>query len=230
VSMGRLIRRINELRRPLLQVALDFISINDALKIIKKLRGLDVDIYEVGTPLIKSEGVKAVGIVRELVDESVVLADMKTADVGALEVRLAAENGADAVSVLASADDEVITSALNEGRSLDVDVVVDTIGKVDVVKSFNDLVRLGVQVVNIHLAIDVQLRSGKTVADILDIIKYLRSMYTDVIISASGGVKPHHVKDLVRSGVNIVVMGSAITKASDPAKIVKDVLKDLSSP
>jgi 3-hexulose-6-phosphate synthase len=230
VSMGRLIRRINELRRPLLQVALDFISINDALKIIKKLRGLDVDIYEVGTPLIKSEGVKAVGIVRELVDESVVLADMKTADVGALEVRLAAENGADAVSVLASADDEVITSALNEGRSLDVDVVVDTIGKVDVVKSFNDLVRLGVQVVNIHLAIDVQLCSGKTVADILDIIKYLRSMYTDVIISASGGVKPHHVKDLVRSGVNIVVMGSAITKASDPAKIVKDVLKDLSSP
>ncbi len=227
--MGRLIRRVNELRRPLLQVALDFISINDALRIIKKLRGLDVDIYEVGTPLIKSEGVRAVSIVRELVDEAVVLADMKTADVGALEVRLAAENGADAVSVLASADDEVIISALNEGKSLDVDVVVDTIGKVDVVKGVSNLVGLGVQVVNVHLAIDVQLRSGRTVNDILDIIKYLRSMYRDIIISASGGVKPHHVRDLVRGGVNIVVMGSAITKASDPAKVVKEVLKDLSN-
>jgi len=227
--MGRLIRRVNELRRPLLQVALDFISINDALRIIKKLRGLDVDIYEVGTPLIKSEGVRAVSIVRELVDEAVVLADMKTADVGALEVRLAAENGADAVSVLASADDEVIISALNEGKSLDVDVVVDTIGKVDVVKGVSNLVGLGVQVVNVHLAIDVQLRSGRTVDDILDIIKYLRSMYRDIIISASGGVKPHHVRDLVRGGVNIVVMGSAITKASDPAKVVKEVLKDLSN-
>jgi len=227
--MGRLIRRVNELRRPLLQVALDFISINDALRIIKKLRGLDVDIYEVGTPLIKSEGVRAVSIVRELVDEAVVLADMKTADVGALEVRLAAENGADAISVLASADDEVIISALNEGKSLDVDVVVDTIGKVDVVKGVSNLVGLGVQVVNIHLAIDVQLRSGRTVDDILDIIKYLRSMYRDIIISASGGVKPHHVRDLVRGGVNIVVMGSAITKASDPAKVVKEVLKDLSN-
>ena len=227
--MGRLIRRVNELRRPLLQVALDFISINDALRIIKKLRGLDVDIYEVGTPLIKSEGVRAVSIVRELVDEAVVLADMKTADVGALEVRLAAENGADAISVLASADDEVIISALNEGKSLDVDVVVDTIGKVDVVKGVSNLVGLGVQVVNVHLAIDVQLRSGRTVDDILDIIKYLRSMYRDIIISASGGVKPHHVRDLVRGGVNIVVMGSAITKASDPAKVVKEVLKDLSN-
>jgi 3-hexulose-6-phosphate synthase len=227
--MGRLIRRVNELRRPLLQVALDFISINDALRIIKKLSGLDVDIYEVGTPLIKSEGVRAVSIVKELVDEAVVLADMKTADVGALEVRLAAENGADAVSVLASADNEVITSALNEGKSLDVDVVVDTIGKVDVIKDVSNLVGLGVQVVNIHLAIDVQLRSGRTVADILDIIKYLRSMYRGIIISASGGVKPHHVRDLVRGGVNIVVMGSAITKASDPAKVVKEVLKDLSS-
>ena len=227
--MGRLIRRVNELRRPLLQVALDFISINDALRIIKKLRGLDVDIYEVGTPLIKSEGVRAVSIVRELVDEAVVLADMKTADVGALEVRLAAENGADAVSVLASADDEVIISALNEGKSLDVDVVVDTIGKVDVVKGVSNLVGLGVQVVNVHLAIDVQLRSGRTVNDILDIIKYLRSLYRDIIISASGGVKPHHVRDLVRGGVNIVVMGSAITKASDPAKVVKEVLKDLSN-
>ncbi|MEM4752819.1 MAG: orotidine 5'-phosphate decarboxylase / HUMPS family protein, partial [Sulfolobales archaeon] len=161
--MGPLIRRFNTLGRPLIQIAMDFLSINDAVRLMEKLKGLEVDVYEVGTPLIKSEGIRAVRAVREFADDSVVLADMKTADTGSLEVRLAAENGANAVSVLASANDEVIASALKEAESSDVDVVVDTIGRLNVLNVISEVVRLGVQIINIHLAIDVQLSSGKTI-------------------------------------------------------------------
>ncbi|MEM0361590.1 MAG: orotidine 5'-phosphate decarboxylase / HUMPS family protein [Sulfolobales archaeon] len=223
--MGPLIRRFNTLGRPLIQIAMDFLSINDAVRLMEKLKGLEVDVYEVGTPLIKSEGIRAVRAVREFADDSVVLADMKTADTGSLEVRLAAENGANAVSVLASANDEVIASALKEAESSDVDVVVDTIGRLNVLNVISEVVRLGVQIINIHLAIDVQLSSGKTIADVISIIEDVKNSYKNLLISASGGVRPHHVGDLVRSGVDIIVMGSAVTKAADPAEVVRQALR-----
>lgn len=225
LAVGPLIRRFNVLGRPLIQIAMDFLSINDAVRLMKKLEGLEVDIYEVGTPLIKSEGIRAVRAVRELAGNSIVLADMKTADTGGLETRLAAENGANAVSVLASANDEVIVSALKEAESSDVDVVVDIIGRLNVLNVISEVALLGVQIVNIHLAIDVQLSSGKTIADVIGIIKDVKNSYKNLLISASGGVRPHHVGDLVRSGVDIVVMGSAVTKAADPAEVVKQAFK-----
>ncbi len=225
LAVGPLIRRFNTLGRPLIQIAMDFLSINDAVRLMEKLKGLEVDVYEVGTPLIKSEGIRAVRAVREFADDSVVLADMKTADTGSLEVRLAAENGANAVSVLASANDEVIASALKEAESSDVDVVVDTIGRLNVLNVISEVVRLGVQIINIHLAIDVQLSSGKTIADVISIIEDVKNSYKNLLISASGGVRPHHVGDLVRSGVDIIVMGSAVTKAADPAEVVRQALR-----
>ncbi|MEM4519942.1 MAG: orotidine 5'-phosphate decarboxylase / HUMPS family protein [Sulfolobales archaeon] len=225
--MGSVVRRLNELGRPLIQIAMDFLSISDAVRLIRRLNGLEVDIFEVGTPLIKSEGIRAVRIVKDLVNDSAVLADMKTADTGGLETKLAAENGADAVSVLASANNEVITSALNEARALNVDVVADTIGRLNASNVVSELVLLGVKIVNIHLAIDVQLSSGKTIADVLGTIKEIKRSYSDLIISASGGVRPQHVKDLVSGGVDIIVMGSSVTKATDPAEVVKQALKYL---
>ncbi len=223
--MGPLIRRLGTLGRPLLQIAMDFVTLDEAVKLVKKLEGLDVDVFEVGTPLIKSEGIRAVRIVKALACNSVVLADMKTADTGGLETRLAAENGADAISVLASANNEVITSALREAESSGIDVVVDTIGRLNTLDVIREVVPLGVRVVNIHLAIDVQIASGKTIADVLDVVKDVKNSYSNLIISASGGVRPHHVRDLVKGGVDIIVMGSAVTKAASPADVVKEALK-----
>lgn len=223
--MGRVISRVHKLGRPLLQVAMDFTDIYSALRLISKLYNLGIDIYEVGTPLIKSEGIKSLGIVRELVSESLVLADMKTADTGGLEVKLAASNGADAVSVLASANNEVILSAINEGNVLGVDVVIDTIGRLSPISSVIDILPLGARIFNIHIAIDVQLATGKTIADSLKLVDDIKGLSRDIIISVSGGVKPQHISELVRHDVDIIVMGSAITKSPNPAEVVKEVIK-----
>jgi len=222
--MGKLLTRVSA-HRPLLQIALDFIHLSDAVRVVNILRGLDVDIFEAGTPLLKSEGIKAVKVIKDFVGDAIVLADMKTADTGALEVRLAVENGADAVSVLASADNEVISSALNEARNLGADIVVDTIGRLNISDIIDELIHIGVRIINLHMAIDVQRLTGMTIADKLKEFKSLKERYGSIYISVSGGIKPQHIREIMKYDIDIIVMGSAVTRAQNPADVVKEVLK-----
>lgn len=228
--MGKLLERVLNSRRPLLQVALDFTSIEDMVRTTKILATLPVDIYEVGTPLIKSEGLRTISVLRALIGSNpVILADMKTADVGALEIELAKKAGADASTVLASSDDEVIKSALGAGSKLGVDVVVDTVGVRNLNESINRLANLGVKCINVHIGIDLQ-RTGITARNYTDIIKTLSTEYQDIAFSISGGIKPKDIETVKGCGAKIVVIGSAITKSSDPYTVTCEILKKLGEP
>ncbi|MEM2021276.1 MAG: orotidine 5'-phosphate decarboxylase / HUMPS family protein [Zestosphaera sp.] len=225
--MGRLLKAIN-VREALLQVALDFTDLADAFKVIKKLINLDIGIFEVGTPLIKSRGVEAVTAVRSLLKPaSLVLADMKTADVGALEVTLAKRAGADITTVLLSSDDEVIKSSLEKGDELDVDIVIDTVGVRPryLLERLEEVINLGARVINIHTGIDVQLIRGLTARDSADLVRRLKNEYSDLLLSVSGGIKPEEVSLFRSAGASIVVIGSAITKSSDPHAAALKALK-----
>jgi len=63
-----------------------------------------IDWIEIGTPFIKSEGMDAIRTLRENFPEHTIVADMKIADTGSLEVEMAAKAGADIVMVMATAD------------------------------------------------------------------------------------------------------------------------------
>ena len=71
---------------PLLQLALDYIELEPALEMARLVRD-EVDIIELGTPLVKAEGMRAVRAIREACPDNLILADMKTPDVGALVLR-----------------------------------------------------------------------------------------------------------------------------------------------
>ena len=92
----------------ILQVALDLLDLDRALQIAREAADGGAEWIEAGTPLIKSEGMKAVRSLREHFPDSVIVADMKVADTGAMEVEMAAKAGADIVCILADADDSVI--------------------------------------------------------------------------------------------------------------------------
>lgn len=208
---------------PLLQVALDFTNIEKAIRVMSALRDLPIPIVEIGTPLIKAEGIRSVAIIKALAsDDTLILADMKTADVGALETSMAALHGADIVTVLASSDDAVIEAAVTEGKKLGVDIIADTIGlQPDVIpQRVKELHKLGVNVVNIHSGIDVQRRLGIRATSFQDlackVACKVKSYLSDVIISISGGIKPEDIKKFAEACIDIVVIGSAITKAPDP--------------
>ncbi len=228
--MGKLLEKVLTSRRPLLQVALDLTSIEDMVRVTRNLTTLPVDIYEVGTPLIKSEGLRSISVLRALVGSSpVVLADMKTADVGALEIELAKKAGADASTVLASSDDFVIKSALAAGSKLGVDVVVDTVGIRDLNGCISRLVGLGVKCINVHIGIDLQ-KTGITARNYADIVKGLSAEYRDIAFSISGGIKLSDIETVKNCGAKIVVVGSAITKSSDPYVAACKILKKLGEP
>ncbi|MEM2208468.1 MAG: orotidine 5'-phosphate decarboxylase / HUMPS family protein [Sulfolobales archaeon] len=220
--------KIKELKLPALQVALDFTSLNRAIEVLSRISDLDIGIVEVGTPLIKSEGARSISRVRELAGGKPVLADTKTVDVGALEAEIAIRAGADFLTAIASADDAVIESAARAAWELGGDLVVDFIGfRGDVLSRARELSEVGISSVNIHVGIDVQRSLGLTAADMRILVKRLSAELSGLVISVSGGIKPEDIPQLIDAGAQIVVVGGAITRSSDPREAAVKCLKAL---
>ncbi|MDI6886368.1 MAG: orotidine 5'-phosphate decarboxylase, partial [archaeon] len=117
--------------RRILQVALDVIELERAIEIGKECVEGGADWLEVGTPLIKSEGMHAIRTLKEAFPEVKLVADMKTMDTGAIEVEMAAKSGASVVSILAVADNATIEDALRSARKYGVAVMVDIMNTED---------------------------------------------------------------------------------------------------
>ena len=75
--------------KPIIQVALDLLETDRAIQIAKESLEGGADWVEVGTPLIKSEGMDAIRELRKNFPDRTIIADMKIADTGSIEV----ENG-----------------------------------------------------------------------------------------------------------------------------------------
>lgn len=88
--------------KPLLQIALDSLSLEKAVSDAKNAENL-VDIIEVGTILACAEGMKAVSTLRALHPNHILVCDLKTTDGGAILAKMAYEAGADWLTVSAAA-------------------------------------------------------------------------------------------------------------------------------
>ena len=96
------------MEKPVLQVALDFVDVERAIKVAREAVEGGVDWIEVGTPLIKSEGLNAVRKMRQAFPNRKIIADMKTMDAGRTEVESAAKAGANIIDVLGASSDATI--------------------------------------------------------------------------------------------------------------------------
>ena len=91
--------------RPKLQIALDVLSIDAAKEILTSEVVRDIDIIEVGTLLLASEGKKAVQDIRKYIGEDKLLvADFKIADGAAVMAEMFFDMGADLTTVIAAAN------------------------------------------------------------------------------------------------------------------------------
>jgi 3-hexulose-6-phosphate synthase len=206
--------------KPLLQVALDFTKVEDALRVAVK--ALKADILEVGTPLIKSEGTKAISVIKALGKPT--LADTKTCDTGALEAGLAFGAGAVAMTVMAFSDDSVIKEAVEVAEKEGKVVVADMMHLKEPVERAKRLKELGVRAVELHVGISQQKAYGVTAADLADLAAKVREL--GLVVAVAGGIRPETAKLFVGKA-DIVVVGGYITKSPDPAKAVEEVLKAL---
>jgi len=225
--MKRLIKNLDECER-LLQIALDFTRLSDAIRIASLVQRGKETILEAGTPLIKSWGTMAVKVLRAIPGDHIVLADTKTVDTGRLEASLMAESGVDAVTVLALAPDETIGEMVDYGKEREIAVYADLIGSKDPLEEVKRLRRLGVDVVLLHIGIDVQKKLGLRASEITDLVGKVAKEFSGPV-AVAGGIKPEEVDRVVNAGASIIIIGGGITRAKDPKSAFEEALKRLSA-
>ena len=198
-----------------LQVAIDLLSTADALKLLRKVAPY-VDIIELGTPLIKQQGLSVVTNVKAAYPDKLVFADMKTMDAGELEANLAFEAGADIMTVLASAADSTIAGAVKAGKAHGKAVVADMIGVANKVIRLQELKALGVSWVELHAGLDEQAQTGYSIDSLLE-----AGRNASIPFSVAGGINQSRINAVEAAGATIAVAGAAIYGAADPAASAK---------
>jgi 3-hexulose-6-phosphate synthase len=193
-----------------LQVAMDVLTTEAALALADSVAE-QVDILELGTPLIKAEGLSAITAVKRAHPDKIVLADLKTMDAGALEAKIAFDAGADLVTVLGVADDSTIAGAVSAAREAGKGVVVDLIGVADKVERAQQAHELGAEFVEFHAGLDEQAKPGYSIASLL-----ADGEAAGVPFSVAGGVNAGTINDVQNSGADAAVIGSGIYSAADP--------------
>jgi 3-hexulose-6-phosphate synthase/6-phospho-3-hexuloisomerase len=203
-----------------LQLALDILSIKEALEIAKKCAG--ADIFEAGTPLIKSEGLKSVTELKKHFPDKTIVADMKTMDTGYLETEIAAKAKADIVSILAVSDDNTVKDAVKAGKDYGIKVSCDMINVEYPMKRGKELEKLGVDYLSLHLGIDQQKKSKYPYPTLRKLCKEVK-----IPVSAGGGLTDKDVPNVIKAGADIIIIGGFITKSTDPTHATKLVLEKM---
>jgi len=210
-------------RPPYIQIALDIPSLERTKKIMGELPKSDRLILEVGTPLLKKYGTRVIRDLRELAPDMFIVADLKTLDVGKVEVDLAFDETADAVVASGLAASETVDKFIYEAKRLGIYAVVDMMNvedpvqKLQMLKTFPDIVIL-------HRGIDVERRTGKTR---WDLIKEMRQAFKEqkFLVAVAGGIIPETAPEALARGADIIIVGRYITQSKDIERSVREFLK-----
>ena len=210
------------MKKPILQVALDLLELERALQIAHEAITGGADWIEIGTPLIKSEGMQAIRVMRQTFPDSILVADMKVADTGALEVEMAAKAGASIVCILADADDSVVAESVRAARKYGIRTMADLINVLDPVSRAGQLESLGIDIICAHVGIDQQM-TGK---DSIDLFKQLTDE-VHVPIAVAGGIDADRAGEAVHLGADIIVVGGWIVRSADVTSSTKRIRESM---
>jgi 3-hexulose-6-phosphate synthase/6-phospho-3-hexuloisomerase len=213
------------MKKAILQVALDLLDLPRALQIADEAVLGGADWIEAGTPLIKSEGVQAIRSLREKFPDSTIVADMKIADTGALEVEMAAKAGANIVCVLADADDSVIAEAVRAARKYGIRIMADLINVPDPVSRASQLESMGVDIICAHTGIDQQM-TGRNSFELL----HQLSANTRVQLAVAGGIDAGQAGEAVKTGADIVIVGGWIARSADVTSSARKIRHEMDNP
>ncbi|MEA3281887.1 MAG: 3-hexulose-6-phosphate synthase [Euryarchaeota archaeon] len=199
--------------RKKLQLALDLLEIDRAIRIAEEAAGY-IDLIEVGTPLIKSEGMAAVRALKKAFPDHDIVADMKTMDTGAIEVEMAAKSGADIVAILGGADNSTIKDAVRSARKYGVALMADLLSVDDPINRAKKLEELGIECICVHVGIDQQMMGMDALAIIKEVVD---AVGTEVKVAVAGGLDSEDAAKAASLGADVIIVGGAITRSGDAA-------------
>lgn len=204
-----------------LQYAIDVLDRGRALDLAAMAVDAGVTSVEAGHVLVKACGVGIVTDMRVRVGDVELIADMKTMDMGADEVRVAADAGADLVIVCGAASTGVVRSALTEGDRQGVEILVSLMGVRDRLRRTRELAQAGVTRVLAHRGIDDDYLWSDP-AHLADLQELLR--LDGMRVGLAGGLDPGSIATFAPYDFERIVVGRGITAAPDPATAIRRLL------
>ena len=195
---------------PYLQVALDLVDMGKVASVLKELPENDHLIIEAGTPLIKKFGLGVISEIRKIRPNAFIIADMKILDTGNLEARMAADASSDAVVISGLAPTSTLEKAIAETRKVGIYSVVDMLNVQNPAKVIDKL-KVKPDIVELHRAIDTE-DTAHAWGDIAALKKVAGGK---LLVATAGGVRVNVVKDALKAGADILVVGRAITASKD---------------
>lgn len=205
---------------PVIQLALDFIELNRALKVAEEAVKGGIDWLEAGTPLIKSNGMEAVRQIKKKFPDKKVVADMKIMDTGRLESEMAFKSGADIVVVMGNSSDRTIRECIKAGENYGGKIMVDLMEKALTVERAKQVEKLGADFISVHIPIDQQMTGNIN----FDIVKKIAGS-VKIPVAVAGGINSENISEAVKAGASILIVGGAITKSENVKKSV-EILKE----
>lgn len=219
-------------RTKYLQVALNS-NFADAREIIFNLPQSNRIIIEAGTPLIKSEGIGVITRLRNfccqrLADTNVqpyIVADLKTIDRGATEVRMAASAGASAAIAMGMAPVETLNAFINECLNSGIDAMIDMMNVEYPLAILRRLKKLPAAAI-LHRGVDEeQFNREKQIP-----YHYIQQIKgnCDIMVSIAGGDTAREIQRSFFNGADIaVVWKNFYTANSQTINIANEFLKEI---
>lgn len=207
---------------PYLQVAMDLVDMGKVAQVLKELPENDHLIIEAGTPLIKKFGLGVISEIRKLRPNAFIIADLKILDTGNLEARMAADATADAVVVSGLAPVSTMEKAIAEARKVGIYSIVDMLNVQNPAKVIASL-KVKPDIVELHRAIDTE----ETAHAWGDIAAIKKAAGGKLLVATAGGVRVNVVKDALKAGADILVVGRAITASKDIGHAADEFLEQL---
>lgn len=199
--------------RPVVQISLDVVEIDEALATAAMALRAGVDWLEAGTPLILAEGMHAVRALRARFPGAPLVADLKTMDGGWLEAELMAKAGATHVVVMARAHEETIRCVVRAGRDFGVAVMGDNLACEDKVAAARRLEDLGCDYVIHHVGYDERRGLAARGVPTPSPLDQLREVVAavQVPVQAVGGLTIEQAIRTPAYGAPLVVLGAPLT-------------------
>lgn len=201
-----------------LQLALDTPDLRNELELAIKTAA-HVDMIEAGTPLLIREGIRAVRELRRRFRGLPIVADIKVIDAGEPIAELAFAAGANIVTVLGCASNEVVKRVVASAKRYDGRVMVDSLGMSDIAKRSRQLADLGVDSICVNRrGFGVALNQDEQFEMLSNVIHQI-----ELPVYLAGGIylpELNQLKDLPLEGV---IIGAAIAQSQDPVATIKRI-------
>jgi bifunctional enzyme Fae/Hps len=208
-----------------LQIALNS-DLSEARKIIAQLPFSERILIEVGTPLIKMYGKRAILEIKLAAPPGTyIVADTKCADLALCDVKMVAEARAQAVTCLGVAPIETIDRFITECKRQGIDSMIDMMNVLDPVSVLKKLKNLP-DIVVLHRGVDETEFSKEKQIPFYQ-INQIKDNF-DVLVSVAGGDTIEEVQRAILNGADIVVVWKAFYQSTaETTKLAEEFLKEI---